>query len=124
MTHSAIHFSLGVVVTSTFFAPGILHALRRQQKLAPLLLRWLLASYAAGLWAVLPAILRHAGLPESVCGGWWMNLFLFHPLLSQLHLGGVIIGGACLAAVFALQYGTVLLALWSARHPGRLAEWL
>jgi hypothetical protein len=124
MTHSAVHFALGVVVATSFFAPGILHALRRQQKLAPLLRRWLLSSYAVGLWAVVPAILRHVGLPEAACSGWWMNIFLFHPLLSHLHLGGVIIGGFCLALVLALQYGTLLLALWSVRHPGKLAEWL
>lgn len=111
MTHSAIHFALGAAVAAAAWLPAVARNWRAGAPLAEPTGRWLLATYALGLWALLPALLRHAGLPAAWCDGWWMNVFLLHPLLSGLHLGGALVGAAALGAVLLAQYGVVLLAL-------------
>jgi hypothetical protein len=110
VAHSAIHFALGVAAGTALSAPALSRAFARSRKLAMPVLRWLLFSYALGLWAVVPSLLRHAGIPESFCGGWWMNLFLFHPLLARYH-GGTVVASATLLACCAAQYALLLAAI-------------
>ena len=111
MTHSGIHLLAGVLLATGLCTPRILEAWRNKTPLAPPLGRWLLLSYALGLYALIPSFLRHAGLPDSVCRGWGMNIFLLHPWIKSLNLGGKIAGGAAILAVVSLHYGTLLLAL-------------
>ncbi len=76
------------------------------------LLRWLYRSWALGVWAIIPSLLRYAGVPADFCKGWWMNLFLFHPLINQWGFHATIIGGVTLVGTFVLQYGVILVALF------------
>lgn len=116
MTHSAIHFSFGALAASCVCLPPLARRLRGDAPLAPGLLRWLGWSLASGVWAVAPALLLHAGLPPAFCHGWWMNLFMLHPFLSRLNLGGTITATAALVICFGIHYGFLLLAVRSAEQ--------
>ena len=114
MTHSAIHFSLGALAATGVCLPSLLRRLRTGTPLVGPLLRWLCWSLGTGLWAVVPALLLHAGLPAAFCHGWWMNLFILHPLIYRLNLGGTIVATAMLVFCFGLHYGVLLFAVRSA----------
>ncbi len=118
MAHTALHFAIGLAVGSAVAAPSVLRALAGRPQTASLLplTRMVLLAWTLGLWAVVPNILRALGMPESFCGGWWMNVFLLHPTLDRLVAGGTLIGGILLAAVLAGQYGLIVLAIALARH--------
>ena len=112
MTHSAIHFSLGALAATGLCLPSLARRFRSTgTPLARPLLKWLVCSLGAGLWAVVPAILLHAGVPAAFCHGWWMNVFMLHPLLFRLNLGGTIVATAMLAFCFAVHYGLLLCAV-------------
>ena len=98
-------------------APALLRAWRADAPVARPTARWIAASWALGFYALIPSFLRHWGAPEAICGGWWMNLFVLHPLLERLGHRGPIWGGAALTACYILQYGVALLALRRARTP-------
>lgn len=115
MTHSAIHFSLGALAATALCVPSIARRLCAGEPLARPLRAWLGWSLAAGIWAVVPALLLHAGLPAAFCHGWWMNIFLLHPALCHLNLGGTIVATSLLAFCFGLDYAVLLIAV-------RLAE--
>ena len=113
MAHTALHFSLGLAIGTIIPAPSVFKQfMRTGRKSGPLRL-WLLASYALGTFATVPNILRSLGVPEIVCSGWWMNLFLFHPLIDRLENGGMLIGELILVGCFSFQYLALLLALRS-----------
>lgn len=112
MTHSALHAAFGMLLATALFAPRLLRALRRDDRPSRTIGAWLLISYAAGLYAVVPSLLLHAGVPAGICSAQWMNIFLLHPLLTRMRLGGTIVASATLAVLFAMQYAAVLLAIW------------
>jgi hypothetical protein len=68
---------------------------------------WLIAAYGLGLWAVLPGALKRVGVAD----GWWMNVFLLHPLINRMKGGGVLVGEILLVFLFVLQYATILVAI-------------
>jgi hypothetical protein len=111
MAHAAIHFSLGLLLGTFLMLPGVIARWRRGGTLASPMGRWLLVSYAFGVWAIVPSLLARAGVPGSLASGPWMNLFLFHPLVRHLHPGGTIIGLFVLFLCFALQYALLLAAI-------------
>jgi hypothetical protein len=120
MAHSAIHFSVGILAATALSAPSLARAFAARRGLAAAVGRWLVWSYALGLYAVIPSLLRRAGAGETFCRGWWMNLFLFHPLLAHWR-GGTVVAAAALACTFALQYGVLLgaLRIASRRRPAQ-----
>jgi hypothetical protein len=111
MAHSALHFTAGFVVGSLVAARPVLAAWRKGPLARPLG-RWLLTAYGLGLFATVPSLLHWMGVPLSVCRAWWMNLFLFHPLLTALRPGGMIAAAPALLLCFLLPYGAILLALF------------
>lgn len=115
MAHTALHFSIGLAAGMALQAPALRRVWKQGRQLAPAVARWLLVSWAAGLWAIVPSLLRYAGLPESFCSGWWMNLFLLHPLINQFGPHGTLIGGALLVALCSFQYTLVVAAIVKAR---------
>ncbi|MDI6774234.1 MAG: hypothetical protein QME60_02400 [Verrucomicrobiota bacterium] len=122
MAHSAVHFSLGMLVGSAIALPSLLKAWRAGAKLAGRFRVWMLLSATLGVWAVVPGVLRCAGLSDPVCDGWWMNIFLFYPAINAASSGGVIWGTAAILAAFALQYGLLLAALARA-NGSRFGNW-
>jgi hypothetical protein len=70
-----------------------------------------------------PSLLRMAGVPEGVRAGWWMNVFVFHPLINQIKPGGgLLIGEVLILGVFAMQYALLVLALVASRRQLRKAR--
>ena len=115
MAHAALHFAAGMAVGMILQAPPLRRAWSHGAALAPAVLRWLGISWGLGAWAIIPSLLRHAGLSETFCGGWWMNLFLLHPLVNRWGPHATIIGAVALIAGFVFQYTTILTAILAAR---------
>ena len=111
MAHSAMHFTIGLAVGTAAFLPSVARALRRRDAVAPALARWIGASWALALFAIVPSLLRHLGVPDRVCSGWWMNVFLFHSFANRWKAGGMLIGELGVAACMTLQYVVLLVAL-------------
>jgi len=116
MAHSALHFSLGMVIGSAATLPRVAKAWIANRTLAGDLRRWLLVSYALGLYAIVPSLLGWCGLPAAFCRGWWMNVFLLHPLLTRLKAGGMIPAGCAICFCFVVPYCLLLAALRRAAH--------
>lgn len=113
MAHTALHFSVGLAAGTVLPLPAIAKRLARAGRKAGVLGLWLGAAYALALFASVPNILRGLGVPEPICSGWWMNLFLFHPWIDAVEKGGMLVGELLLAACFSLQYLALLLTLRS-----------
>ena len=111
MAHSALHFSLGMAVASLFCLPSLLRAWRARARLAAPFLKWILLTWALGIYAVIPGILRRLGAAEAVCDGEWMNIFLFYPALNALIPRGTILGIFAIALAFSLQYFILVAAI-------------
>jgi hypothetical protein len=116
MAHAALHFAVGMTVGMALSAPGLHRAWQAGKAVAPAALRWLGASWTLGAFAVVPSLLRYAGVRESVCAGWWMNLFLLHPLINTFVPQNLIAGSAAFVGVFALQYLCILAAIARVRR--------
>ena len=115
MAHTALHFSLGVVIASAVMLPAVGKAWRGGTAVARVIARWLVAAYTLGIYAVIPSLLGWIGLPAACCGGWWMNAFLLHPLLNRWVTGGMIAAGAAIVVCFGAPYLVLLAAVWRAR---------
>ena len=111
MAHSSLHFALGMAIANACLLPGLIRAWRSGARLAWRLRNWLLLSYGLGLCAVVPNLLRRAGLQEAFCRGGWMNVFLLHPLLDRIYAGGRILGAGSLIVLFVLQYAVLVAAV-------------
>jgi hypothetical protein len=117
MAHSALHFSIGMAAAMLVFAPPVISALRRRCELARTVGRWIVASWALGLFAIVPSLLHAAGAPPALYGGWWMNIFFLHPLINRLDHRGYLVGAMLMGLAFAAQYAVLLAAI--ARAPRR-----
>jgi hypothetical protein len=116
MVHVAFHFGLGMLAGTLAAARPVATAWSGRSPVAGPLGRALLAGYALAAWAVVPNLLRHAGCPDAWVDGWWMNLFLLHPLIRRIGFGGAPLGAAVLVFAFAVQYGLVLGAIRRTRR--------
>lgn len=111
MAHSAFHFSLGMAFGTSMLLRPVFQRLIAGRKLAVCFGKWLIASYGLGVLAIAPGLLGSIGVPETVCRGWWMNIFLFHPLIDKVKTGGMLIGELGIISCFLLQYLLLLAAL-------------
>ncbi|MFC1452492.1 hypothetical protein ACFLSJ_04010 [Verrucomicrobiota bacterium] len=111
MAHSTLHFSVGMIAGSAVAFHVLARAWRAGRGLARAFAAWLLVSYALGVFAVVPGLLRRLGVPDSICDGWWMNVFLFYPLINRVKPGAMTSGPIALAACFGAQYVILLAAL-------------
>ena len=71
----------------------------------------MVVAYGLGVYAVVPNLLRRAGVPHDVCEGWYMNVFLLSSLLNRLVQGGTIYGPFVMGTLIAAQYAVLLLAI-------------
>jgi hypothetical protein len=108
---AAFHFAMGLVLGTLGLLPGLVRKFRCNTDRATDYARWLVIAYALGAFTLLPGLLRRMGWPPAFCEGWWMNLFLFHPLINRLRPGGMLIGEMLILGCFAFQYGFLLAAL-------------
>jgi len=111
MAHSAVHFSTGIILGTAIHIPRLISRWRKGEPLSRSFQNWLIVSYGIAAWAVLPGLLRRISVPDYLCDGWWMNVFLFYPLLNRLKSGGTIPGQIALILCFLLQYGLLLAAI-------------
>ena len=113
--HSTLHFAIGAGLATSALLPGTVNAIRNNAKSAGRIGFMILASYALGLLAVIPNLLRQIGLPEGVCTSPFMNFFLLHPLFDKIISGGMLIGELAIILFFALQYSLLLTAIKNIR---------
>lgn len=111
MAHSTLHFTLGMALGTSMLVRSVLPGFTSARESAALFGKWLIVSYALGFLAIVPNLLRSIGVPEIICGGWWMNIFLFHPLVDKVKTGGMLIGEVGIISCFVLQYALLLAAL-------------
>ncbi len=111
MAHAALHFAAGMTVGMLLLAPRLKRAWHERRQLYCAVKWWLLAAWGLGLTAIVPSLLRYAGLPESFCAGWWMNLFLLHPLINLLLPQNLILASLLFSGLIALQYLVILAAI-------------
>ena len=112
MAHSALHFSVGMIAGTAVALPALARAWREDGRLSPHFRRWMLWAYGLGALAIVPALLRKAGLPDAVCEGWWMNVFMLHSLINTvIRREAMPQTGALLALCFGCQYVLILLAI-------------
>jgi hypothetical protein len=122
MAHSAVHFSAGLWLGTLLHMKPYVMAWLRRARLAPVIGRMLVWSYGLAVYAVLPGILEHIGLPAAVCRGWWMNIFVFHHLLGILEKEGLIVGAAGILGGFACHYTLLMAALMVTRRRRRIQQ--
>jgi hypothetical protein len=118
MAQSTLHFAFGIFIGSLATLAPVWREWRHGRPVAQRISRWCLISYAFGLYAVLPAIIRRlADDPELGRGPWW-NLFLFYPLIDHLRMPSIACGELAAAVLFMLQFGVIALAIRRARAFG------
>ncbi len=111
MAHSTLHFAAGLALGSAATLPPLLKAWARGNTLAPQFARMFAISYATGIYAVIPAILRHLGVPDAICDAPIMNIFLLYPWINIVKPGAITSGPLILGALLGMQYAILLLAL-------------
>jgi len=109
--HSTLHFSVGMVVGTALTYRPLLEAWRRKAPVAAHLRRWLVVAYGLGVYAIVPNLLRRAGVAHEVCEAWFMNIFLLSPAFNRLIQGGTIYGPLVMGSIIVSQYLTLLRAL-------------
>lgn len=111
MTDSTLHFALGMLTGMILFIHPVIRNKIAGRKLAPAFKTWLIMSYCLAVFAIIPNILRRIGVPDTICNGWWMNVFLLHPLINGLKNGGMVIGRIGIITCFTIQYILLLTAI-------------
>jgi hypothetical protein len=123
MAHVALHFSFGIAVVTALMLRGLIERWRKGDPMAAILGRWLLWSYTAGLYASIPSLLRQTGVPDAICNGGWMNVFLLYALIKRLFtFGGMPLGALALGLCFAVQYTVLLVAIMRTRRPQKTSH--
>lgn len=116
MANATLHLAAGLMAGMALAAPRVMRALRARAGMAPAAREALLASWALGACALIPSFLPHLGLPGGFCRGWWLNVFVLHPLLNRAFPGGTLVGELALMACFVAQYAGLLWVLMCVRR--------
>ena len=111
MAHSTLHFSFGMVIGSLFALPAYFGAWLKERRPSIFFKQWILWSYAAGTYAVIPGILRRCGVDDAICDAAWMNVFLLYPWMNAVKPGAETMGPLVLGALLGGQYLVLLFAL-------------
>ncbi len=115
-----MHFGIGLAAGAASGLPFLKAALKEDASRNAAI--WLAMSYVLGAAAVFPSLLGLMGVPESVTSAWFMNIFLFHPIIDRVKTGGKLIGETLVVSCFLLQYLMMLILLRRIRKgsPDRL----
>ena len=112
MAQSTLHFSFGMLVGSAYMLPHLWRKWKQDSPLAKTIGAWIIISSALGLYATLPSILRRILGSGEWITSWWVNVFLFYPLIERLDLPSIALGELCTALIFVAQYAIILLAIF------------
>jgi hypothetical protein len=112
-----MHFSVGLFAGTCAFLPVTIRRIRAGSRMASAVGILIAGAYLTALFAVIPNLARRAGVPEFICSGWWMNLFLLHPLMDHAKKGGMLVGEVLTVICFLVQYAIVLAAIARLRRP-------
>jgi hypothetical protein len=104
-----MHFGLGLAAGAASGLPFLRAALKEEASRNSRI--WLMISYLLGAVAVFPSFLGVLGVPETITSGWYMNIFLLHPIMDQLKSGGKLIGETLIVSCFLFQYLMMLMLL-------------
>jgi hypothetical protein len=116
VAHANFHIAAGIAVGTAATALPVLRAWHAGRPVARPIARLLVASYALGFWAVVPAALTTLGAPAAVHHAWWADVFLLHAQIDRRIERGLLIGELAIAAAFVAHYLLVLVALRRARR--------
>lgn len=117
MAHSILHFSTGLALATAAYIPSLTRMFSRNlPHKSTITGNFLASSYAAGIFAIIPALLHRIGLPAWFCDGWWMNIFILHPLIDKLKNGGLLLGELLFAGCLVFQYAVLMYALYSIKR--------
>jgi hypothetical protein len=117
MAHAALHFAVGMTAGMVLLAPRLKMAWHTRRQVYAAVKWWILAAWGLGFAAIVPSLLKYGGLPESFCSGWWMNVFLLHPLLNRLLPQNLILASFIFGSLIALQYLFILAAILRIKPP-------
>jgi hypothetical protein len=116
MAHANFHMAAGMATATMITLWPVVRAWRGNTALAPPVGRMLLASYAIGVWALMPSLLTTIGFPQHIHRAWWANAFLGHAVISERVRGGLLIGELVLAAVITFHYVVLVAAIARVRR--------
>lgn len=116
MAHANLHMAAGMAAATAVMVWPVVSAWRREAALARPVARLLLASYALGVWALIPNLATSAGFSPSIHRAPWANIFLGHAWIDRRTDGGLLIGELVLVAIFAFHYAVLVMALARARR--------
>ncbi|MEI8138321.1 MAG: hypothetical protein WCI03_00480 [bacterium] len=111
MAHAALHFAVGMTAGMVLLAPRLRTAWQTRRHVYAAARWWVLAAWGLGFAAIVPSLLKYGGWPESFCAGWWMNIFLLHPLLNRLLPQNLILASFIFGSLIALQYLIILASI-------------
>lgn len=111
MASTPLHFAIGAATGMVLAAPQLRIAWQSRSGLASATKTWLITSWACGIAASLPSLLKYAGVHETITTGFWMNIFFLHPLINSVVPQNYLVGGAAMGLCFTIQYTWLLLAI-------------
>ena len=117
MAHGTFHLSAGLAVGTLAMLPTVLRHLANRRKIAELFLKWFVLSGYLGMFALVPSFLRRMGVPNDFVSGWWMSIFVLHPLLDTIEREGMLVGQLGIVGCLGLQYVLLLIAIRRANPP-------
>ncbi|MFO7870089.1 MAG: hypothetical protein R6V03_01490 [Kiritimatiellia bacterium] len=115
MAHSVFHFAAAQAGATAILIFAALPKLLKRRPSAMIMGRGLTAVYLFSILAVVPSVLRHFGIISAGPAPFWMNIFVFHPLIDRAVDGGMLIGRLLLVTCFLTQYAVILYSLIRAR---------
>lgn len=110
MAQSTLHFGIGMLCATALTLRPVWRAWRNKLPLATPIARWCLWSYGIGAVAVIPAMARRLTDVDPTHPLW--NLCIAYPLLDKLPLPSIALGELLMATILAVQYGSILLAIY------------
>ncbi len=96
--------------------PRVYRRWKNNARLAKTIGQWIVLSMALGIYASIPAILRHLYPLDVWATSWSANIFLLYSAIEKIPLPSIAMGEVCTAAIFALLYAVILLAIYKANH--------
>jgi hypothetical protein len=119
MAHSNLHMAAGMLVGTAVTAPQLIAAWRAHRPLARPIARLLIATYAVGVFALLPNLIGLAVSSPTIHDAWWADLFVLHRTIDRRTERGLLIGELVIAGCFVAQYLLILIAIRRAGPGGR-----